>query len=128
MSCIATVLAVFDSAALDAYFAERPNYPVLLHGTNICRDCGESYGQDALCTRCLRRHWQWQDRPCGKCAGVIDYRSPRKLDDGTINPKVLTVARIVAPVQAKALGWGLEQTNALSNRQPVHAACARSKA
>jgi hypothetical protein len=128
MNCVATVLAVFDSTQLDAYFAERSGYPVLFRGSNICRDCGEPYGQDALSTRCLRRHWQWQDRPCEKCTGVIDYRSPRKLDDGTVNPKVLTVARIVAPVQAKALGWGLEQINALSNRQPVHAACARSRA
>jgi hypothetical protein len=127
MSCVNTMLAVFGSLELDTYFAERSGYPVLFRGSSVCRDCGEPYGRDALTTRCLRRHWQWQDRPCGKCAGVIDYRSPRKQDDGTVNPKVLTVARIVPPVQAKALGWGIEQINALSNKHPVHAACARTR-
>lgn len=123
MNCVRTVVAVFGSTALDAYFAERATYPVLFHGSDICRDCGEPYGQDAFSTRCLHRHWRWQDRPCGKCAGVIDYKAKRKLDDGTINPKSLKVARIVPAPRAKALGWNTEQVNALSNKQPVHAAC-----
>lgn len=111
---------------IDGHRHDESAYPVLFRGTDICRDCGEPYGQDALTTRCLRRHWRWQDRPCGKCAGAIDYRSPRKLDDGTVNPKSLTVARIVPSARAKKLGWGIEMINALSNKQPVHAVCAEA--
>jgi hypothetical protein len=102
-------------------------YPVLFSGSDICKDCGEPYGQDGFSTRCLRRHWRWQDRPCEKCAGSIDYRAPRKLDDGTVNPKSLTVASVVSPAQGKKLGWDKELTNALSNKQPVHAACAGAR-
>jgi hypothetical protein len=102
-------------------------YPVLFHGTDLCRDCGEPYGQDALTNRCQPRHWRWQDRPCERCAGAIDYRSPRKLDDGTTNPKSLVVGRIVSPAEGKKLRWGKELINALSNKQPVHATCAKAR-
>jgi hypothetical protein len=107
---------------------DASDYPVLFSGSDICRDCGEPYGQDGFSTRCLRRHWRWQDRPCERCAGAIDYRSPRKLDDGTVNPKSLTVASIVTPAQGKRRGWDKELINALSNKQPVHAVCAEQKA
>jgi hypothetical protein len=115
------------SGCLDGPRGDEKTYPVLFPGTDICRDCGEPYGQDALTTRCLRRHWRWQDRPCEKCAGSIDYRSPQKLDDGTVNPKSLVVGRIVPPAEGRKLGWGLGLINALSNKQPVHAACAKAR-
>jgi len=115
------------AGCLDGPRGDEETYPVLFRGSDICRDCGEPYGQDALSTRCLRRHWRWQDRPCEKCAGSIDYRAPRKLDDGTVNPKSLTVASVVSPAQGKKLGWDKELTNALSNKQPVHAACSKAR-
>jgi hypothetical protein len=74
-------------------------------------------------------------RPCGRCGAHIDYSAPRFLSDDdddddddetkTVNPESLVVATIVPPAQGKALGWGLEQINALSNKQPVHARCAK---
>jgi hypothetical protein len=115
------------AGCLDGPRGDEETYPALFRGSDICRDCGEPYGQDALSTRCLRRHWRWQDRPCEKCAGSIDYRAPRKLDDGTVNPKSLTVASVVSPAQGKKLGWDKELTNALSNKQPMHAACAGAR-
>ena len=102
-------------------------YPALFAGSDICRDCGEPYSQDGFSTRCQRRHWVWQDRPCERCAGAIDYTSPRKLDDGTVNPKSLTAISIVTPAEGKRRGWGKGLINALSNKQPVHAACAKAR-
>jgi hypothetical protein len=107
-------------------------FPVLFAGSDICKDCGEPYGQDGFSTRCLRRHWRWQKRPCGRCGGAIDYSAPRFLSDDddddetkTVNPASLVASRIVPPAQGKALGWGLELINALANKQPVHARCAK---
>ena len=107
-------------------------FPVLFKDSDICKDCGEPYGQNGFSTRCLRRHWRWQKRPCGRCGGVIDYSAPRFLDGDededetrTVNPGSLVVARIVPPAQGRQLGWGLELINALSNKQPLHAACQR---
>jgi hypothetical protein len=110
-------------------------FPVLFKDSDICKDCGEPYGQDGLSTRCLRRHWRWQKRPCARCGSPIDYSAPRFLSDDdddddddetkTVNPVSLVVARIVPPAQGKALGWDLELINALSNKQPVHAGCAK---
>jgi hypothetical protein len=117
------------AGCIDGPRHDESAYPVLFASSDICRDCGEPYGQDALSNRCLRRHWRWQDRPCEKCAGTIDYRTgPFLPGTKTINPKSLTVGRITPPAQAKALGWGIEAINALSNKQPVHAACARARA
>jgi hypothetical protein len=105
-------------------------FPVLLAGTDTCRDCGEPYGQEGLTNRCLRRHWRWQKRPCARCSGAINYDAPRFLSDDedegerAVNPKSLLMGRIVPPARGRALGWGLEQIDALWNRQPVHAACA----
>jgi hypothetical protein len=116
---------------------EVKTFPVLFKDSDICKDCGEPYGQNGFSTRCLRRHWRWQKRPCGRCGGVIDYSAPRFLSDDdddeddetrTVNPASLVVAAIVPPAQGKALGWGLEQINALSNKQPVHAACGKAAA
>jgi hypothetical protein len=56
MSCVRTVVAVFSSTELDAYFAERSTYPVLFHRSDICRDCGERYNQPGLVMRCKPRH------------------------------------------------------------------------
>jgi hypothetical protein len=114
------------AGCLDGQPRNEKVYPALFRNSDICRDCGEPYGQDALATRCLPRHWRWQDRPCEKCGGSIDYKSPRKLDDDTVNPKSLIVARIVPPAEGKRRGWDKELTNALSNKQPVHAACAKA--
>jgi hypothetical protein len=121
------IAKMLGGCAIDAPPVGASDYPALFPGTDICADCGEPYGQDGFSTRCLRRHWAWQDRPCEKCAGAIDYRSPRKLDDGSVNPKSLTVATIVPPVQGRKLGWDKELINALSNKQPVHVACAGAR-
>jgi hypothetical protein len=149
------VLRILSSEALDEYLSDAPGrcsscgfdpptqghaadcnrrrswdektYPVLFAGSDICRDCGEPYSQDGFSTRCQRRHWVWQDRPCERCAGAIDYTSPRKLDDGTVNPKSLTAISIVTPAEGKRRGWGKGLINALSNKQPVHAACAKAR-
>jgi hypothetical protein len=113
---------------LDGPRGDEETYPALFRGSDICRDCGEPYGQDALSTRCLRRHWRWQDRPCERCAGSIDYRAERFLPGTkTVNPKSLQVGRITSPAQGKKLGWDKELTNALSNKQPMHAACAGAR-
>jgi hypothetical protein len=39
----------------------------------------------------------------------------------------LTVASVTPPAAGKKLGWDKELINALSNKQPVHAACARAR-
>jgi hypothetical protein len=39
----------------------------------------------------------------------------------------LTVASVVSPARGEKLGWDKELTNALSNKQPVHAACAGAR-
>jgi hypothetical protein len=64
-------------------------------------------------------------------AALCDYSAPRFLSDDdddetkTVNPASLVASRIVPPAQGKALGWGLELINALANKQPVHARCAK---
>jgi hypothetical protein len=97
--------------------------PLAYRAFDICIVCGDPYGQPALSQRCLRRHWQWQDRPCQKCGRAIDYRSPRKLEDGSVHPRSLTIARIVPPAEGKRRGWSTAEINALSNFAPRHAAC-----
>jgi hypothetical protein len=57
------VLEIFGSEALDKCLVQRrrrdesdSSYPVLHRDSDICRDCGNPYGFDALTTRCFRRH------------------------------------------------------------------------
>jgi hypothetical protein len=125
---VVEIVEMLGGHVIEAPPPDASAYPVLFVGSDICRDCGEPYGQDALTTRCLRRHWRWQDRPCEKCAGSIDYRSGRFLPGTkTVNPKSLEVGRITSPAEGRKLGWGLSLINALSNKQPVHAACAKAR-
>jgi hypothetical protein len=87
-------------------------------GDGLCTGCGDPLGADALTRACLPRHWGYQDRPCAKCLGLIDYSTKAKTE-----PKRLIVARIVKPAKAKELGWSVQQTNAVSNYQPQHWTC-----
>jgi hypothetical protein len=102
---------------------DAKKFPQLLIDSDICRDCGEPSERDGFSTRCIRRHWHWQAKPCARCGDAIDYTLPFKNPDKIINKGSLVVARIIPPAKAKALGCDLEVTNALWNKQPLHAGC-----
>jgi hypothetical protein len=87
-------------------------------GTDICTGCGTHLGEDSLARMCQAMHWEYQDLPCARCHGVIDYVSKDRA-----NTKRLIEARTVKPVRAKAMGWTLAQTNHRSNFRPEHRAC-----
>ena len=71
------------------------------------------------------RYWQGQHKvkhlDCARCGEPID----RRLKGQPRGPWHLDVGHIVGRVQARALGWTVEQANDLRNTQPEHARCGR---
>ena len=67
------------------------------------------------------RHWRAQQKrrrlACARCGTPIDTRP------GT--PWSLDVGHVVDRRTARAMGWTVEQANALANTQPEHRRCNR---
>jgi hypothetical protein len=61
---------------------------------------------------------QGYDLYCARCGRLITALR--------LTPWSLDVGHVVSRADARALGWTVEQANALGNTQPEHARCGRS--